>query len=250
MLSHRLHVVTKFLVPTAVLAVLAAALGGCSTSGMINGNGKMTDGSVAYDGAITTINVSDVTAELALSPASGSSVTYTIDENLAADLSVAVSDGVLTIKSKDGKSLNSSHNITFNVSSDKLAAISTAGSVKVTGQGTFTADTFKLDVSGAATGTLALSAQDVSLTISGAANMELTGTTNKLEIKNSGAAVIKARGLASQDATVSVDGAGTVEVSASGTLDASVSGVGTVTYWGNPTLSENTSGVASVKQGS
>jgi len=72
------------------------------------------------------------------------------------------------------------------------------------------------------------------LTGMGASNFQCAGETNKLTVDVSGAGSVDARELHAKDAIVKTNGASSVTVFATETLDANVNGVGSVDYYGNP----------------
>ena len=231
-----------------VLVLLLGVLSGCSAVGVTRGNGRMTSGSFSYSGSITKIDISNMAATLNITPKKSSEITYSIDDNLKNLLEITHKNGVLKISTKNNRSI-SSDKIVFDISADALEAVVVSGAAAIRGNGTFVAQSFALDISGAGSVDLALSAQSVSVDLSGAASISLSGTANKLNIDVSGAGEIHARNLIAQDATVKLSGAGTVQVHAEQKLNASSTGVGSVTYWGNPELTSSTTGVSSIRRG-
>ncbi|MCL2344183.1 MAG: DUF2807 domain-containing protein [Firmicutes bacterium] len=238
----------KKLIVAAVFIVLLISLSACAGLPTA-GNGQMTDGSFAYTGAITKIEVSGVTATLNVMPEDSGAVTYTVDSNLKDLLKITYQDGVLGITTTNNKSITSK-GIVFNIGAAALEAVTVDGAADVKGNGTFTANAFTLEINGAGSAELALGAQSVSVTLNGAGDITLSGTSDQLSINSSGAATVSARDLTAQDVKVVLDGAGTIQVTAEKTLDAKVSGVGSVTYWGDPTVTESTEGASSVVKGS
>jgi hypothetical protein len=84
--------------------------------------------------------------------------------------------------------------------------------------------------------------------VSGVATIDLAGRADTLVVKLSGAGEIKARDLATHDATVGVSGSGKATVRATEDLDVSVSGVGNVTVVGKPAnVKKHVSGIGHVK---
>jgi len=238
-------------VALAVIGVTAAALSGCSVMiGPTSGDGDMADGSFSYSGTITKIDISHMPATINLTPDKRNAVTYSIDSNLKDSLDLSFVNGVLTITTKNNAVIASTHGITFNVGADALQEIAVSGAATINGSGTFTANSFTMTIDGAGTANLALAAKTASVTVSGAASLTLSGTADQATITLTGASTVKARNLSVQKASISVSGAGSVQITATQTLAASVAGVGSVTYWGNPELTKSTAGLSSVKPGS
>ena len=129
-----------------------------------------------------------------------------------------------------------------------LDAIALAGSVKLTAA---RIDTPLLRIA-ASGGTLVriddLQAQQLKLSGAGALKATLAGRVVDQSISISGAAEVHADRLASDNASVSVSGAGSVVINAAKTLKASISGAGIVEYYGDPTVKQSVSGVGRVKR--
>jgi hypothetical protein len=70
--------------------------------------------------------------------------------------------------------------------------------------------------------------------IEGAANIEARGTLDELTVHMSGAGHANLRELIANDATVTVDGVGSVYVHSTDSLDATMNGVGAILYSGTP----------------
>lgn len=244
----------KSIIKTAVYAALFSVLilqGGClnfGTGGTTRGNGRMITDVFSHDGVITKINIIGMPAILNLIPESSNEVIYTIDENLKDLLEITHRNGVLTIGTRNNVSI-SGNGITFNIATDKLEEILVNGATTIEGKGTFTADTFTLEVRGAGGAELALNVQSMSVVVSGAARIDLSGTADNLNIYNNGTALIAARKLIARDVVVQLNGAGSIQVHAERTLDASISGVGSINYWGDPVLTQSVNGLGSIRRG-
>jgi hypothetical protein len=86
----------------------------------------------------------------------------------------------------------------------------------------------------------------LSLSVNGAGTVELRGTATEFSVRCTGAARILARDLAAASVRVGATGSGEVELRAEDELDASVTGAGSIAYWGSPRVSERISGAGSV----
>ena len=234
-----------------VLILFSISLSGCFAFGSptaTRGNGQMTDGSFSYDGSITKIVVHGVPATLNLRPESSSEVTYIIDENLKDLLEITYQNGVLRIDTRNNRSIMSD-SIVFDIGADMLEGVVMDGAATIQGSDTFVVETFTLEINGAGTVQLALNAQNVSTELNGAGSITLSGTTDDLDIIGAGAVSINTRNLIAQNATVRLEGVGSIQVYAEKTLDASVEGVGSITYWGDPELTSSAAGISSVRRG-
>lgn len=81
----------------------------------------------------------------------------------------------------------------------------------------------------------------------GAGSLQMNGQVRTLRIQAQGVGEVDARHLVAQDADVSFEGIGSVDVHARNRLNASVQGMGSLTYHGNPrTVNKAVSGIGSV----
>ena len=93
-----------------------------------------------------------------------------------------------------------------------------------------------------------LDAKELSVSGSGAMKVELAGRVAEQRVSISGAGDYRAADLASEDARVSVSGAGRVVVQVEKTLKIGLSGAGAVEYIGNPKVTQQISGAGRVKR--
>jgi len=243
---------TRRILIIALALLLIVSLSGCFVfggSGMTLGNGTMIDGAFTHEGSITKIVISNIGATINLTPESSGELTYTIDENLEDLLEITHRNGVLQIGTRNNRSISSNQGIRFYISTDALEEILVDGAAAIRGQGTFTAETFALEINGAGNADLALDAQNVSVELNGAASVTLSGTAEHFRAGLAGAGSISARSLLAQHANVSLEGVGTIQVHAELSLDASAEGVGSITYWGNPELTSFAEGLATIRRG-
>ena len=127
-------------------------------------------------------------------------------------------------------------------------AIVAAGTVNITAW-KMRAD--QLRVSGAGGTSLRiddLDARDLKVTGAGALRADLAGRAAQAEITISGAGDFRGAKLATQDANVTVAGAGKVTINAQKTLKATISGAGSVEYLGDPEVTQRVSGAGRVRR--
>jgi len=129
-----------------------------------------------------------------------------------------------------------------------LEAIALAGTVKLTAA-RLEADTLRIAASGGSSLRIDdLQAHALKLSGSGALKATLGGKVVDQEISISGAGEVHAEQLASDNAKVSVSGAGSIVLRVEKTLRASISGAGSVEYYGDPEVRQQVSGVGRVKR--
>ncbi|MDX6710164.1 MAG: hypothetical protein QOH96_1180 [Blastocatellia bacterium] len=140
------------------------------------------------------------------------------------DIQIESDDNILPLiktEVKDGRLVVSS-NEKFSTGKSPTVSIVAANIQDVSGTG---ASNF--EISGIRNASL-------KLTGTGASKFQCAGETNKLTVDVSGAGSVDARELHAKDAIVKTNGASSVTVFATETLDANVNGVGSVDYYGNP----------------
>ena len=87
----------------------------------------------------------------------------------------------------------------------------------------------------------------MSVLVSGAGDVNLTGRVEDQVVRLSGFGRYQAFNLESQQASVTISGAGGANVWAMETLDVTISGAGDVKYYGSPTVTPNISGVGRIQ---
>ena len=129
-----------------------------------------------------------------------------------------------------------------------LDNIAVAGTVRVTAA-KLRADA--LHVSGAGGTSLRiddLDAREVKVSGAGALRADVAGRAADATVNISGAGEFRGGKLVTQNATVTVAGAGKVTVNAEKTLKATISGAGSVDYLGDPKVTESVSGAGRVRR--
>jgi hypothetical protein len=127
-------------------------------------------------------------------------------------------------------------------------AIAASGTIRIAAK-SLEVDSLRIAAAGATTLKIDhLTADSLRLAGSGAVKAELAGTAQDLTLSLSGAGSVRAAELVSEDAKVSVAGAGHVVVNAEKALRVSLSGAGKVEYYGNPQIQKSVSGMGSIKR--
>ncbi|MCL2236142.1 MAG: DUF2807 domain-containing protein [Defluviitaleaceae bacterium] len=217
----------RLLLTAGILAASLLAFVGCDTNLGIN--------TVRGSGAINahTINATDFTGlnisgayEVTFRQADHFTVILEIQDNLMNYVEASVINGVLHVSGSRNFSTTWDNTPHLRVYAPYLDNLRTSGAV----------DAY-----------LHLDVDTLEINTSGAADVRLEGSANTLEIRTSGASNIEAFYFIASDVTVSVSGAGEVEVHATNTLDARITGAGRVTYDGNPSVSRSVSGAGIIR---
>lgn len=219
-------------VKSAFLMVMVAfLLGGCNnyqdlTGQAIQGSGKRVTENRTVSGFSQI--VIQLGADLALTQGTSESLSIDADDNLMPYIISEVRDGQLIVRAKEGTSPRSTSPIKLAVSFRALNRIDVFGASNITSSG------LNLD-------TLAIS-------FAGTGSTQFSGTIGTQSINISGQATIKNFDVTSQRVSVSLQGAGTVQVTASDTLDVTINGAGSVFYQGNPKVNKSVNGIGQVTQ--
>jgi len=105
------------------------------------------------------------------------------------------------------------------------------------------------DLSGASKMVGDIKVSDINLDLSGASSVELNGTAKDASLDASGASHIDIAALPITSARISLSGASSATVNASGRLDGDISGASKLSYMGNPQLGNiSTSGASTIRQ--
>ena len=91
-----------------------------------------------------------------------------------------------------------------------------------------------------------LDVDNLSASLSGVGNITLRGVADNFVYSSSGIGNLLAFNLTTSTASVSINGSGNAEITATNTLDVTISGIGNVFYRGNPTITSNISGSGNV----
>ncbi len=147
------------------------------------------------------------------------------DDNLLPFIKTDVEGGRLRIHSDRGMKTETMPRVRINVAD--LSEVSIPG-----------ASDFSLD---------GLDNEAFKLNVEGASKFRAAGETGKFDITLNGAGLVNARELHAANVTAVNNGAGTITVHASDSLDATVNGVGIVDYYGDPkTVNPKVNGIGKI----
>jgi hypothetical protein len=213
---------------TLLCIVLAIALVGCSLvsiSDKVKGSGVVK----TEKRSVASFSSLDIACYGSIEVRSQGQTSFEIngDDNIIPLITTEVRDNTLFIRSSKEYD-----------SRDKLKIIVS------------TADLKRLVFSGAGEATLANVKNDrLELVLSGAGSLSASGETKDADITLSGAGSVDARNLHSINAKVNSSGVGSVEVYATGQLDARTGGIGEINYYGSPkTVNRQAGGLGSINE--
>ena len=79
-----------------------------------------------------------------------------------------------------------------------------------------------------------INSPSLTVRLPGSGTIRAAGTTTRLDVAIGGSGTALLSRLVARDATASIDGSGSIVLTATHSLDASISGSGTILYTGNP----------------
>lgn len=163
--------------------------------------------------------------EVAVSIGSAHALVVHAQANIADSVRTEVRNGILVVEATDD--FITDQPVRVDVVLPVLKGIALSGGSQLTAEG-IDADALGVDLSGGSRATL-------------------TGSVGTLRLKARGGSIAALEGLASADASVTLDGAATVELSASETVSGSASGGATLAVAGGASVDVATSGGATVE---
>jgi hypothetical protein len=232
------------LIVLLVLAMTGSALACSAIGGATKGSGRVVTSEIDVRGfsGVTFAGFGNLYIEVG----SAEELRIEVDDNLVSYFEANVDNKMLTIKVKEGASLEPSDEVNFYLTVKELDAIVLTGAGKVE-SAPLRAEQFSVDLSGAGELTIAgLTADSLDVDLSGAGDLEIeSGYVGEQTVNISGAGSYIAEKLQSGNADLDISGAGSATVWAVTELTVTGSGVGKVEYAGKPQLS--TEGSVSVK---
>jgi len=171
-------------------------------------------------------------------------------DNLVPEITTTVSNGTLTIKTKDNitvTSFSSTNVLTFTIVVKDLTSLSISGAGDVQVE-TLSAPSMDLSLSGAGKVQMnQLTTGNLKVNLSGAGGLELSGSATQTTIVISGAGGVNAPDLKIQTANITISGLGSATLWVTDQLTGTISGAGSVSYYGSPQTNTNTSGLGQFK---
>jgi len=238
-----------------VLLGLAVLLSGCLVipfdGGGINANAVQGTGDrVSRDFNVANFTGIDITGAYVVvyRQSNTNAVTIDMQENLFDYLEVSVRNGVLHIDSERPFRTNRNNTPRIYIDAPYLETVTLAAAIDTENWDMITTQQLFVSISGAANVAIPMNVSELNVIISGAADFDLSGTATFANISVSGASDIDAVNLQTQDMTITIAGAGNVDVAVSDTLDVTIAGTGRVRYVGNPQVTQSIAGVGSVRR--
>lgn len=267
----------KKIIAAVLVAAMVLAMSGCSAvfDAMKSGVSEIADG---YAGEFkNSVTLSGEVAEEEVSPADGKKITSVVlngasfnainggtafikiipsaENRVEIKYQSDIKDHGFAVTAKNGElKISTDRKVHFRTECFEVTVYANCDSVSINGgielimDGVST-ESLEIDVQGAVKAQITdAHADSMSIKVDGAGEFDINGDVDTFSAEFNGAGELRAKELVCKDASISISGAGDVEISCTGTLSTDISGVGSVGYYGSPALSLNNSGAAAVTQ--
>jgi hypothetical protein len=195
----------------------------------------------SFSGIANTID-----ADIHIAQALAQSIEIVAQHNIINNISLEVTDGILTIKFKKEASYYDPINI--NISIPTLSSLSLNSSGNMNTKNTFgSCRTVSINLSGSGNIDVSLNSNAKTYsTINGSGNITLTGNSPNQDITINGSGNVHASSFDTYHSMVNIDGSGSCELTADSTLNVRISGSGNVNYKGHPVINSTITGSGTI----
>lgn len=222
-----------------IIAITALGLAACSKNGpCINGSGGYASRSYSVSAFNEISSYGD--AQVIVSKDTITSIRVEAQQNVLDALNLEVRNGELQIGRNN--CFRNTKTIKVYVSTPSLSSVNLSGSGSIEGIGTFSAHSFRSEISGSGSISFAVDVDNLNCTSSGSGTLHFAGSADYQDIEMSGSGQTHNFDLQSREANVRISGSGSCEVRVSDKLDVHISGSGNVFYKGNPIINSSISG--------
>lgn len=173
------------------------------------------------------------------------------NDKVIKNIECVVEEGALTVRYRQGKSLNAIFGggtpVIFIPAAPDLRSFILAGATRMECKVPIAVDNLSFEMSGASRLVGEVRSAHLSIRCAGAVNATLTGTSDSVSIRIDGASrVAMGEGFECSTASLDINGAGIVRINCKDKLTGEIAGTSVVRYLGKPEVSISTNGVASV----
>jgi hypothetical protein len=171
-------------------------------------------------------------------------------DNLVPEIITTVSNGTLTIKTKDNLTINPLSNenpLTFTIVVKDLTSLTVSGAGDVQME-TLSTPSLEITMSGAGiVQQNQITTNNLNITLSGVGGIDITGQATQATIDISGAGNVNAPDLTIQTANITISGVGGATLWVTDQLTGNISGAGSVSYYGTPQTNTTATGIGQFK---
>lgn len=162
-------------------------------------------------------------------------VAVRIDQNLISRLTTRVDGRTLLVRFEGGNLGEHLPGPNVSVSLPRLSDVELNGSGRLVASGFEGEEPASVELSGSGELTWSGSTDALDVVLNGSGNLTVTGEAERAEYYLAGAGTLDARELTAEAANIEVEGAGSIQATVDGRVDASVNGSGTIELYGDVT---------------
>lgn len=213
--------------------------------GSVRGSGDVE----SRDFDVSDFNGIDISGNYEVIWQQGTSYSLTIEmqENLFDYLDVTVRGNTLRINSSRSFNTTNATRPRVYIESPTLDSAHFSGAINANNWDRIQGNTFSLETAGAVNITLDVQVDTFEISVSGAGDLTLSGVAIVTDINIAGASDISASSLQTEETSISIAGAGNVDIAVSNDLTVHLTGAGRVRYIGDPTVVSTILGPGSVQ---
>lgn len=164
------------------------------------------------------------------------------EDNIVPDIVTSVKDGTLKLQYKKDN-INYHHNlVTITIHAPVIDHIDMTGSGSVESDHTWQIPVFSASVKGSGFIRCSTITTSIDLSINGSGFMSVSGNTKQAHCAISGSGNLHAFDLVAKEATVSISGSGSAEITVLSKLNATINGSGSIFYQGSPQVNKHITG--------
>jgi Putative auto-transporter adhesin, head GIN domain len=193
----------------------------------------------------TTINFA-VPGTLLVTQSDTQSVKVEAESDVISRVRTEVSNGILTIDA--ATPIVTTRPINVYVALSAIDGINNDGAGTVTSDALLTTNALNLTLRGAGSFNINLNTQELTTRISGAGSAKLNGNATNHTAVLAGVGSLRSYDLATETTSITIEGVGSAEVTATKNLDVTITGAGSVRYHGDPEVYEQRAGVGSLQK--
>ncbi|MDR3252575.1 MAG: DUF2807 domain-containing protein, partial [Tannerella sp.] len=202
----------------------------------IEGNGRLIERQVDFDGAVSTLKLGKhLVAKVQIEQTDSGKTTlfYSGDENFVKSIREDLKDNRLELTGK--RLVSGVHNLNIRIQTPKLSRIEQYSVGTISLEGAFTADTMEVEMNSVGNIDIkSLTATLLTVNSDGVGSVEVAGHARKATLKVKGVGGIDALELVADTVIARVEGLASIRCNPVTYLNASLRGIGSITYKDNP----------------
>ncbi len=225
--------------------VAAFASGDAEEHGWVVGSGAIQSEDRDVP-AFTAVEV-EGSGNVTIRQGSSQFVSVETDDNILPLVKTEVVGGVLHLGLVHGAHVMHMSRLEFSVAAPRVSGIRISGSGNARTASPLRTDSMKLDISGSGSIACDVDASSLEASIGGSGSITSRGHAEQVDVMIGGSGSVEARDLESANASVTINGSGSVTLYATATLTATINGSGSVFYAGGAKATVHRAGSGTVR---